>query len=60
MRFGLIMDETDLEELIALVFTTGREVEESSKVSAQLDVVLLSSKGHSLKFVEFLPYLLTE
>jgi len=31
-RFGLITEETDLEELIALVYTTGKEVEESSKV----------------------------
>ncbi|KAI0208596.1 Pyridoxal-dependent decarboxylase domain-containing protein 1 [Lamellibrachia satsuma] len=30
-RFGLITEETDLEELIALVYTTGKEVEESSK-----------------------------
>ena len=33
VRFGLITEETDLEELIALVYTTGKEVEESSKVS---------------------------
>ena len=32
-RFGLITEETDLEELIALVYTTGKEMEESSKVS---------------------------
>jgi hypothetical protein len=31
----LITDETDLEELIGLVYTTGKEVEESSKVSEQ-------------------------
>ena len=31
-RFGLITEETDLEELIALVYTTGKEMEESSKV----------------------------
>ena len=35
VRFGLITEDTDLEELIALVYTTGREVEESSKVSTQ-------------------------
>ena len=40
VRFGLIMDETDLEELIALVFTTGKEVEESSKVSHTSNRVL--------------------
>ena len=34
VRFGLITEETDLEELIALVYTTGKEVEESSKVSS--------------------------
>ena len=33
VRFGLITDETDLEELIALVYTIGKEVEESSKVT---------------------------
>lgn len=33
VRFGLITEETDLEELIGLVYTMGREVEESSKVS---------------------------
>ena len=32
VRFGLITQHTDLEELIALVYTTGKEVEESSKV----------------------------
>ena len=31
VRFGLIMDNADLEELVTLVFTTGKEVEDSSK-----------------------------
>jgi hypothetical protein len=31
VRFGLITEETDLEELIGLVYATGKEVEESSK-----------------------------
>ena len=32
IRFGLITDSTDIEELVILVTSTGREVEESSKV----------------------------
>ena len=32
IRFGLVTHDTDLEELIAVVLKTGREVEESSKV----------------------------
>ena len=36
VRFGLITEDTDLEELIALVYTTGKEVEESSKVGTKL------------------------
>ena len=32
MRFGLVTADTDLEELIAMVFANGKEVEESSKV----------------------------
>jgi len=34
VRFGLITDDTDLEELIGLVYSTGREIEDSSKVRA--------------------------
>lgn len=33
MKFGLITDDTDLEELIGLVYSVGKEIEESSKVS---------------------------
>ena len=32
IKFGLITDETDVEELVELVQNTGKEVEESSKV----------------------------
>lgn len=32
VRFGLVTMETDLEELIAIVYTAGKDVEESSKV----------------------------
>jgi len=32
VRFGLVTADTDLEELIAMVYATGKEVEESSKV----------------------------
>lgn len=32
VRFGLVTMDTDLEELIAIVYTTGKDVEESSKV----------------------------
>ena len=42
VRFGLITEETDLEELIALVYTTGKEVEESSKVSI-LQMIIYSN-----------------
>lgn len=33
VKFGLITDDTDLEELIGLVYSVGKEIEESSKVS---------------------------
>ena len=32
VRFGLVTADTDLEELIAMVYASGKEVEESSKV----------------------------
>ena len=32
VKFGLITQDTDVEELVELVQTTGREVEESSRV----------------------------
>ena len=31
-RFGLIAEDTDMEELLGLVYTTGKEIEESSRV----------------------------
>lgn len=40
VRFGLITEDTDVSELVSLVFSTGREVEESSKVRT---IVLESS-----------------
>lgn len=33
-RFGLITQDTDMEELIGLVYATGKEIEESSKVGS--------------------------
>jgi len=39
VRFGLVTDETDLEELIAMVYTTGKDVEESSRVSVGVRVI---------------------
>jgi hypothetical protein len=40
VRFGLVTAETDLEELIAMVYATGKEVEESSKyVESLADIV---------------------
>ena len=33
MKFGLITEETDVLELVGMVQITGKEVEESSKVS---------------------------
>ena len=41
VRFGLVTEETDLEELIGMVYSTAKDVEESSKVS-------LSRYGRSL------------
>lgn len=40
-RFGLITPTTDVEELVALVYATGKEIEESSRVSTRhyLDIV---------------------
>ena len=32
-RFGLVTHDTDIEELLGLVYTMGKEIEESSKVS---------------------------
>ena len=32
VRFGLVMNDTDIEELIGLVLTLGKDIEESSKV----------------------------
>jgi len=32
-RFGLITQDTDMEELLGLVYSTGKEIEESSRVS---------------------------
>lgn len=40
VRFGLITKYTDLEELIGLVYTTGKEVEESAKVCPTVDSLL--------------------
>ena len=31
-RFGLISQDTDMEELLGLVYATGKEIEESSRV----------------------------
>ena len=40
VRFGLITEETELEELIGLVYASGKEVEESSKfIETMADVV---------------------
>lgn len=42
VKFGLITDDTDLEELIGLVYSVGKEIEESSKVSQNNISTLLS------------------
>lgn len=42
VKFGLITDDTDLEELIGLVYSVGKEIEESSKVSQSNISTLLS------------------
>ena len=36
MKFGLITQDTDVEELVGLVQSTGRDVEESSRVSQRV------------------------
>ena len=42
VRFGLVTADTDLEELIAMVYVNGKEVEESSKVCRRLVGILRS------------------
>lgn len=32
IRFGMVTEDTDIEDLVSMVYETGREVEESSKV----------------------------
>ena len=41
VKFGLITDDTDLEELIGLVCSVGKEIEESSKVSTVHSITML-------------------
>ena len=42
VRFGLVTEETDLEELIGMVYSTAKDVEESSKVGALVLSVVTS------------------
>ena len=35
LKFGLITEETDVEELVGMVQTVGKEIEQSSKVSCK-------------------------
>lgn len=44
VKFGLITDETDIVELLSLVQTTGREVEESMKVDSSRCVTYMFLK----------------
>ncbi|XP_013415606.1 putative pyridoxal-dependent decarboxylase domain-containing protein 2 isoform X2 [Lingula anatina] len=39
-RFGLITEETDMEELIGLVYTTAKEIEESSKFLEKMSEIV--------------------
>ena len=41
MKFGLITEETDIEDLIGMVQTIGKQVEESSKVRNYCQVKVL-------------------
>jgi len=41
IRFGLVTADTDLEELIGMVVATGKDVEESSKVSCLENIIHL-------------------
>lgn len=45
VRFGLVTMETDLEELIAIVYTAGKDVEESSKVLINFCLQIVQSKN---------------
>ena len=40
VRFGLVTADTDLEELIAMVYANGKDVEESSKVVVVVIIVV--------------------
>ena len=40
VRFGMVTDDTDLEELLTLVFKTGKEIESSSKFLEQMTQVV--------------------
>uniref|UniRef100_A0A2P2HXS7 Pyridoxal-dependent decarboxylase domain-containing protein 1 n=1 Tax=Hirondellea gigas TaxID=1518452 RepID=A0A2P2HXS7_9CRUS len=40
VRFGMVTDDTDLEELLALVLTTGKGIESSSKFLEQMTQVV--------------------
>ncbi|XP_067673201.1 putative pyridoxal-dependent decarboxylase domain-containing protein 2 [Haliotis asinina] len=41
VRFGLITESTDIEELVSLVYTTGKEVEESSKFLESMSEMIM-------------------
>ncbi|KAH9513123.1 Pyridoxal-dependent decarboxylase domain-containing protein 1 [Bulinus truncatus] len=40
VRFGLITSDTDVDELVSLVYSTGREVEESSKFLESMSEII--------------------
>ncbi|KAA0194475.1 hypothetical protein HAZT_HAZT005584 [Hyalella azteca] len=40
VRFGMVTEETDLQELLALVYNTGKEIESSSKFIEQMTQVV--------------------
>jgi len=52
VRFGLVTADTDLEELIAMVYANGKEVEESSKVCGIFSILHTT---HSMQCVVFSP-----
>lgn len=45
-RFGLISNDSDMEELLGLVYATGKEIEESSRVCHRLDVYISFSVSY--------------
>lgn len=53
VRFGMVTAETDVEELLNLVVTTGKEVEESSRFLESLTEIVKKGRIRHVIFVIF-------